>query len=115
MSNNKDRKSTIKNGLVIVHSNGRKVQVKEKELQKQIVLRAFANEPKTMKMVQKETGIERTNFTSLLNSMYKQGAIYKPYLSKCPISKRNGVGFYTTNENYKEVSNQLNLFTDEAA
>lgn len=31
-----DRKPTIQNGLVIVHSNGRKVQVQEKELQKQI-------------------------------------------------------------------------------
>jgi len=110
-----DRKPTIQNGLVIVHSNGRKVQVQEKELQKQIVLKAFANEPKTMKMVQVETGIERTNFTSLLNSMFSNGAIFKPYYSKCPISGRNGVGFYSTNQKYAPKSNQLNLFNNEAA
>ena len=110
-----ERKPTIQNGLVIVHSNGKKVQVKEKELQKQKVLKAFANEPKTMKMVQVETGIERTNFTALLNSMYNNGAIFKPYYSKCPISGRNGVGFYSTNQKYAPKSNQLNLFKNEAA
>lgn len=115
MEHSKDRTQTIKNGLVILHYNGSKVQAKEKELQKQIVLRAFANEPKTMKMVQEETGIERTNFTSLLNSMYKQDAIYKPYFAKCKITGRNGVGYYTTNEKYKPKSNQLNLFNNEAA
>ena len=103
-----------KKDLQIVHSNGRKLRVEEKELKKQIVLRAFANKPKTMKMVQLETGIERTSFTSLLNCMYTIGAIYKPYFGKCPISKRNGVGFYTTNEDFKPMSNQLNLFTDAA-
>lgn len=111
----KSRKSTTKKGLTIVHSNGRKVQVEQKELQKQIVLRAFANEPKTMKMVEVETGIQRTNFTALLNSMYNKDAIYKPYFSKCRISGRNGVGYYTTNQNYKPKSNQLNLFQNEAA
>ena len=105
---------TNRSNLAIVHSQGEKVTVKEKGLQKQIVLRAFAKEPKTMKMVQVETGIERTNFTALLNSMYTNGAIYKPYFGKCPISKRNGVGFYTTNEDFKPMSNQLNLFTDAA-
>ena len=113
--NKKVKNVNLKNGLTIVHSQGEKVTIKEKELQKQIILNAFANEPKTMKMVEVEIGIQRTNFTAILNSMYSKGAIYKPYFAKCPISKRNGVGSYTTNENYKEVSNQLNLFTDEAA
>jgi hypothetical protein len=103
-----------KSGLTIVHSQGEKVSVNEKELQKQIVLKAFANRPKTMKMVEVETGIQRTNFTALLNAMYSRNAIYKTYFSRCPISKRNGVGFYTTNEDYKLKLNQLNLFTDVA-
>lgn len=106
MTNHKD--------LMIVHSKGKKVQVQEKELQKQIVLRAFADKPKTMKMVQVETGIERTNFTALLNSMYNNGAIYKPFFDKCPYG-RNGVGYYTTNPDYATESNQLKLFNDEAA
>jgi len=116
MSLNKKVKSVnLKNGLTIIHSQGDKVLMKDKELQKQKVLKAFANEPKTMKMVEVETGIQRTNFTALLNSMYNNDAIYKPYFSKCSISGRNGVGFYTTNEQYKPESNQLNLFKDEAA
>lgn len=106
--------TTLNGGLTIVHSQGEKVLVKEKELQKQKVLKAFANEPKTMKMVQVETGIERTNFTALLNSMYNNGAIYKPYCGKCPYG-RNGVGYYTTNPDYVTESNQLKLFNDEAA
>ena len=101
--------------LRLVHSQGEKLQVVEKELQKQIVLRALSTEPKTMKMVEVETGIQRTNFTSLLSSMFKQGAIYKPYFAKCKITSTSGVGYYTTNENYKPKSNQLNLFTDAAA
>ena len=101
--------------LRFLHSQGEKLQVVEKELQKQIILRAFTTEPKTMKMVEAETGIQRTNFTSLLGNMFKQGAIYKPYFAKCKITSRNGVGYYTTNEKFKPKSNQLNLFTDAAA
>jgi hypothetical protein len=101
--------------LRLVHSQGEKLQVVEKELQKQIVLGALSAEPKTMKMVEVETGIQRTNFTSLLFYMFKQGAIYKPYFAKCKITSTSGVGYYTTNENYKPKSNQLNLFTDAAA
>jgi hypothetical protein len=101
--------------LKFVHLQSEKLQVVKKELQKQIVLRAFSAEPKTMKMVEVETGIQRTNFTSLLGNMFKQGAIYKPYFAKCKITSTSGVGYYTTNENYKPKSNQLNLFTDAAA
>lgn len=101
--------------LRLVHLQSEKLQVVEKELQKQIVLRALSAEPKTMKMVEVETGIQRTNFTSLLGNMFKQGAIYKPYFAKCKITSRNGVGYYTTNEKFKPKSNQLNLFTDAAA
>jgi len=109
-------KLTTRNGsLRLVHSQGEKLQVVEKELQKQIVLKALSSEPKTMKMVEVETGIQRTNFTSLLSNMFKQGAIYKPYFAKCKITSRNGVGYYTTNEKFKPMSNQLNLFTDAAA
>lgn len=113
--NNNLRGTTNKSSLTIIHSQGEKVMVKEKELQKQIVLKAFANEPKTMKQVEVETGIQRTNFTSLLNKMFNRGAIFKPYYGKCSISGRNGVGFYTTNEMYKPMLNQLNLFGNEAA
>lgn len=113
--NKKVKNVNPKKGLTIIHSRGEKVLMKEKELQKQIVLKAFANEPKTMKMVEVETGIQRTNFTSLLNGMFKSSAVYKPYFAKCKISGRNGVGYYTTNKKYKPLSNQLNLFTDDAA
>lgn len=112
--NVKFKGTTPKSSLTIIHSQGEKVLVQEKLLQKQIVLEAFAEKPKTMKMVQIETGIERTNFTSLLNSMFTNGTIYRPYYGKCPFG-RNGVGFYTTNPKYKPSNNQLNLFEDDAA
>ena len=118
MKNNFDLKTegtTINCGLTIIHSQGEKVSMLEKVTQKQIVLKAFSNKLKTMKMVEVETGIQRTNFTSLIGNMFKQGAIYKPYFAKCKITSRNGVGYYTTNKNYKPKSNQLNLFTDAAA
>jgi hypothetical protein len=110
-------KLTTRNGSLrlVNYSQGEELQVVEKELQKQIVLDAFSNTPKTMKMVEVETGIQRTNFTSLLNSMFKYNAIYKPYFKKCKITGINGVGYYTTNESYKPKTNQLNLFRDAAA
>jgi hypothetical protein len=113
--NKKVKIARQKRVLRLVHSQGEKLQVVEKELQKQIVLGALSTEPKTMKMVEVETGIQRTNFTSLLCNMFKQGAIYKPYFAKCKITSTSGVGYYTTNENYKPKSNQLNLFADAAA
>ena len=113
--NKKVKIARQKRVLRLVHSQGEKLQVVEKELQKQIVLGALSTEPKTMKMVEVETGIQRTNFTSLLCNMFKQGAIYKPYFAKCKITSTSGVGYYTTNENFKPKSNQLNLFADAAA
>ena len=113
--NKKVKIARQKRVLRLVYLQSEKLQVVEKEIQKQIVLRALSAEPKTMKMVEVETGIQRTNFTSLLGNMFKQGAIYKPYFAKCKITSRNGVGYYTTNEKFKPKSNQLNLFTDAAA
>ena len=55
--------------------------------QKRRVLQAFSMTPKTMLMVEVELDVRRTNFTSLLNRMEKQGTIYKVRFSKCPVSK----------------------------
>lgn len=107
--------TTKYSSLRLVDSQGEELQVIEKELQKQIVLRAFSAESKTMKMVEVETGIQRTNFTYLLSNMFKQGAIYIPYFTKCKITSISEVGYYTTNPNYKLKYNQLNLFKDAAA
>ena len=109
---NYSREISLKSNLTIIHSQGEKVLVNERELQKQIVLRAFANEPKTMKMVDVETGIQRTSFTSLLNKGVKTGIIFKVGYGKCKITSTNGVGFYSTNPKYKPSVSQLNLLID---
>ena len=110
----KEKRTIREKSLIVVHSQGEKVQVKEKITQKSAVLAAFSGEPKTMLMVEVEIGVRRTNFTSLLYRMVEQGSIYKVKFSKCPLSGRNGVGFYSTNKKYKPKTNQLTLFSDAA-
>ena len=107
---NLNYESDYSNNLKVFKPFNEVKQESESETQKNAILKAFSMTPKTMLMVEMELGIRRTNFTSLLNRMEKQGTIFKVKTSRCPVSKRNGVGFYTTNENYKPVSNQLNLF-----
>lgn len=108
---NPNYETDYKSNLQVVRPQGEVEQQRAYGAQKRRVLQAFSMTPKTMLMVEVELDIRRTNFTTLLNRMEKQGTIYKVRFSKCPISKRNGVGFYTTNKKYKLKSNQLTLFT----
>ncbi len=83
----------------------------EKQItEKSLIYLAFSGEPKTMRMVEAETSIRRTNFTALVNTWVKEGKIYLVEYGRCKDSNINGVGYYSTNEQYKPVSNQLNLF-----
>ena len=76
-----------------------KRQGKSTNYQAQIkrIYKAF-NEPKTMLKVSIETGILRANITRYVAKLKKvdQAIIYK--FGICPISKRSGVQFITTNQ-----------------
>jgi hypothetical protein len=76
-----------------------KRQCKDKhfEAQKKRVFAAFYKQPKTMLMVEVETGIMRSNITRYVAKWKKQDCIKIVRLGICPISKSTGVQFLTTN------------------
>ena len=72
---------------------------KDKHFQAQIqrVFTALYKQPKTMLMVEVETGIMRSNITRYVAKWKKQDCIKIVRLGICPISKSTGVQFLTTN------------------
>ena len=76
-----------------------KGQGKDKHFQAQIqrVFTALYKQPKTMLMVEVETGIMRSNITRYVAKWKKQDCIKIVRLGICPISKSTGVQFLTTN------------------
>jgi hypothetical protein len=76
-----------------------KRQSKDKNFKAQMkrVFAALYRQPKTMLMVQVETGIMRSNITRYVAEWKKQDCIKIVRLGICPISKRAGVQFLTTN------------------
>lgn len=74
------------------------------------VFAAFYKQPKTMLMVEVETGIMRPNICRYVSKWKKQDRIKIVSLSICPISKHEGVQRLTTNPEMFPKSNQLNLF-----
>ena len=65
--------------------------------QMQRVFAALYRQPKTMLMVEVETGIMRSNITRYVAEWKKQDCIKIVRLGICPISKSTGVQFLTTN------------------
>ena len=61
------------------------------------VFAALYRQPKTMLMVEVETGITRSNITRYVAKWKKQDCIKIVRLGICPISKSTGVQFLTTN------------------
>lgn len=61
------------------------------------VFAALSRQPKTMLMVEVETGIMRSNITRYVAKWKKQDCIKIVRLGICPISKSTGVQFLTTN------------------
>ena len=80
------------------------------EAQMKRVFTAFSKQPKTMLMVEIETGIMRPNICRYVSKWKKQDCIGIVRLCTCPISKRGGVQQLTTNPELFAKSNQLNLF-----
>lgn len=80
------------------------------QTQMKIVLKAFYEQPKTMLMVEVETGIMRSNITWYVDEWRKQDKIIEVKQGVCPISKYPTVGYYTTNPDLFPKSNQLKMF-----
>lgn len=80
----------------------RKGQSKDKYFQVQMyrVFTSFHSQPKTMLMVEVETGIMRSNITRYVAKWKKQDCIKIVRFGICPISKITGVQFLTTNPEF---------------
>lgn len=61
------------------------------------VFAALYRQPKTMLMVSIETGVMRSNITWFVREWRKQNSIKIVRKGICPISKRGGVQYLTTN------------------
>lgn len=87
-------------------------QGKDKQFQSQMkrVFAALYRQPKTMLMVAIETGIMRSNITRYVAKCKKQDCIKIVKFGICPISKRGGVQYLTTNPDLFPKSNQLKMF-----
>ena len=83
---------------------GNKSKDKHYQTQMQVVFDALLKQPKTMLMVEVETGIMRSNITRYVAKWKKQDCIKIVRLGICPISKSTGVQFLTTNpELFKSI------------
>lgn len=80
-----------------ISCQNRQLQDKHFQAQMKRVFVAFYRQPKTMLMVEVETGIMRTNITKYVAKWKKQDCIKIVRLGICPISKRGGVQHLTTN------------------
>lgn len=79
-----------------------KRQGKDKQLKAQLrrVLSVLSNKPKTMRMVEVETGIKVKSICWRVYDLRKDDRIKIAFKDVCPISKRRNVNFYTANKNY---------------
>lgn len=67
-------------------------------LQLRKVLSALSKNPKTMRMVEIDTGIKRNSICWRIYELRRQNYLRFLYKDVCPISKRKNVNFYTTNK-----------------
>ncbi|KAA6335655.1 hypothetical protein EZS27_016128 [termite gut metagenome] len=79
--------------------------------QYQTVYESFLEKPKTMFQVEIETGIPRPYICWYVRNMRKGESIQVVKKGCCPISKWDGVGFYSTDTAlFNKLNVQLNLF-----
>jgi hypothetical protein len=88
----------------------RQSEDKRRLTQFQVVYLSLFNQPKTMLMVEKETGIMRSNICRYIATLRKRDCIGIVKKGICPISKYSAVQYLTTNPQLFQKSNQLNLF-----
>lgn len=92
-------------------SSPHKKQNKDNHFGKQLkaVYESLFNEPKTMLMADKDTGVNRANICRYIDTLKKSELVYLVKKDKCKISHYTA-GYYTTNPKYFKNSNQLKLF-----
>jgi len=72
---------------------------------------SFYEKPKTMMMVAREIGVDRANICWFMRDLRTNGAVWKIRVGRCPITRAEGVGFWSTNPKYAEgLPKQLELF-----
>ncbi len=86
--------------------HNRQSKDKHFEAQMKIVFSALYRQPKTMLMVEIETGIMRPNICRYVSKWKKRNCIKIVKFGICPISKRAGVQYLTTNPELFPKSNQ---------
>lgn len=89
------------------------VQNEGKEFQSQAdtIYHSFFEKPKTMKMVDVETGIDRANICREVSRLRDSGKIEVVKISLCKIT-RHRAGYLTTNPELFPRNNQLKLFEE---
>lgn len=75
-----------------------------------VIFNAFFESPKTMKEVDKETGIMRESICRYIKTLRKKKKIALVGYRKCNVTGHGNVGIYTTNPDLFPISNQLKLF-----
>lgn len=75
-----------------------------------IVFNAFFESPKTMKEVDKETGVMRESICRHVKTLRASNKIVLVGYRKCKETGHGKVGIYTTNPDLFPLSNQLKLF-----
>jgi len=96
--------STPNNSLSTKHSKDKQIQGQTTK-----VFSSLYRQPKTMLMVEVETGIMRSNICRYVDKWRKQNRIEIVRFGICPISKSAGVQFLTTNPELFPKSNQTKL------
>ncbi len=97
------------NSLNNAFLRGKQNKYKAFKVQTEIVFNAFYKEPKTMKMVEVETGIDRANICRYVSKFRKYDEVAEVKKSLCKITKHRA-GFLTTDPKQFPKSNQLKMF-----
>lgn len=85
-------------------------QTKKAQLEK--TFQAFRESPKTTKMVEVETGIQRANLTRYVAYFRKRKKIVEVEKARCPITKHKAT-FYSTDPEYFKPETQAEMFEPE--
>lgn len=89
------------------------IQDEDKYFQSQasVIFQSFFKSPKTMKMVEVETGIDRANICRRVSELRELKKIAIVETKLCEITKHRA-GYLTTNPELFPKDNQLKLFTE---
>ena len=85
------------------------MEQQKKEVQMERVFKAFKSKPKTMLMVESETGIMRSNITRYVAEWRKRNKIAEVKRATCPVSKHEAA-FLSTDPKHIHPDPQTSVF-----